>query len=351
AAGISRVPSAAGTRYAPSEAGTAYAPSVAGTVYAPSAIRGSRAPSAAGIRLPSAAGTRYAPSEAGTVRAPSAAGTSRAPSAAGIQRQRSPSVSGIPRAPSASGIPRAPSAAGTHRAPSAAGIQRAPSAAGTHRAPSAAGIVRPSTAASQRVPPSVIGAQRVPPSIAGSVHSAPSRNTPPPDLTPAPSDIAPESESHSGAALRAQARLEGDKMRMAFEASQAAYREGDGEQAKQLADQGRKHQTRMQELHAEASEQVFREKNEGREPDEIDLHGLYVKEAEARLSQFIREAQTTGMTNVRVITGKGLHSEGDPQIIPAVESSLKKKGLRHHTDEANAGVIIVELAPRSPVSD
>ncbi|KAG8741081.1 hypothetical protein FRC12_015795 [Ceratobasidium sp. 428] len=140
-------------------------------------------------------------------------------------------------------------------------------------------------------------------------------------------------------------------MAMAFEASQVAYREGDGERAKELANMGRAHQTKMQELHAEAAEQVFREKNEGREPGEIDLHGLYVKEAVSRLSQFIREAPALGQTNLRVITGKGLHSEGDPQIMPAVEESLRKKGLRHHTDETNAGVIVVELGPRSPVSE
>ncbi|KAG9078912.1 hypothetical protein FS749_009031 [Ceratobasidium sp. UAMH 11750] len=343
AAGISRVSSAAGIIRAPSAAGTVHAPSVAGTVYAPSAVRGAYAPSAVGTaRAPS---TRArSPSVSGIPRAPSAAGTHRAPSVAAIQR--APSAAGTHYAPSAAGTQyRAPSVAGTHRSPSAAGIVRAPSAAGTHRSPS--------VAASQRVPPSIIGSQRVPPSIAGSVPSgtAPSRHTPPPEFVPAPSDIAPESESHGGAALRAQARLEGDKMAMAFEASQAAYRDGEGERAKELAAIGRTHQTRMQELHAEAAQQVFNEKNEGREPGEIGLHGLYVKEALSRLSEFIREAPTIGQTNLRVITGKGLHSKGDPQILPAVEDTLRKKGLRHHTDEANAGVIVVELGPRSPVSD
>ncbi|QRV84558.1 Smr domain protein [Ceratobasidium sp. AG-Ba] len=105
----------------------------------------------------------------------------------------------------------------------------------------------------------------------------------------------------------------------------------------------------MQELHGEAAEQIFREKNDGCEPGEIDLDGLFVKEALSRLSQFIREAATLSQTNPRGITGKGLSSEGDPQILPDVEDSRRKKGLRHHTDEANAGVIVVELGPRSPV--
>ncbi|KAF8607451.1 Smr-domain-containing protein, partial [Ceratobasidium sp. AG-I] len=144
--------------------------------------------------------------------------------------------------------------------------------------------------------------------------------------------------------LRAQARLEGEKMSMAFAASQTAHAEGDGERAKELSELGKVHQARMHELHAEAADQVFREKNEGREPDEIDLHGLLVKEALSRLSQFIRDAPTVGQTSLRVITGKGLHSSNQQaQILPAVEESLRTKGLRHHTDEANSGVIVVEL--------
>lgn len=197
----------------------------------------------------------------------------------------------------------------------------------------------------------MIGSQRVPPSIAGSAASA-SRHTPPPEFQAAPSDIAPESESHGGKALRAQARLEGDKMAMAFTASQEAHANGDGQRAKELAELGKTHQARMHELHAEAASQVFKEKNEGRPADEIDLHGLYVKEALSRLSQFIRDAPNVGQTSLRVITGKGLHSDNQQaQILPAVEESLKSKGLRHHPDENNSGVIVVDLGPMSPVSD
>ncbi|KAF8752013.1 Small MutS-related domain [Rhizoctonia solani] len=203
-------------------------------------------------------------------------------------------------------------------------VSRPPSAANTHRT----GSLRrtPSALGTPRVPPSVIGSQRVPPSIAG---SGPSRHTPPPES--APSDIAPESESHGGKALRSQARLEGDKMSMAFTASQ--------------------HQEKMHKLHDEAANQIFKEKNDGRPADEVDLHGLYVKEALSRLSRYLREAPVAGQTTVRVITGKGIHSEGEPQLIPAVEESLRSKGLRHHTDPNNAGVVVVELGPRSPVSD
>lgn len=69
---------------------------------------------------------------------------------------------------------------------------------------------------------------------------------------------------------------------------------------------------------------MISEKNEGRAPDEIDLHGLFVKEALERLSMFIREAPSVGQTSLRVITGKGLHSDNQQaQILPAVEESLR----------------------------
>ncbi|KAB5591559.1 hypothetical protein CTheo_4988 [Ceratobasidium theobromae] len=390
AAGTTRIPTIAGSTIsrAPSAAGlsrvsstTPYRTGLPPSTYAPSAVS-TVAPSAARVPLPR---STYAPSvvsQAPTSRAPSAAGIVRAPSAAGVPLPPSayapsavstvaPSAARVPL-PSSAYAPSVVSQAPTSRAPSAAGIVRAPSAARVplppsvigspsiatiSRAPSAAGITRvPSGAGIHRIPPSVIGSQRIPPSIAGSAPSvAPSRHTPPPEpaFSSAPSDIAPESESHGGRALRAQARLEGEKMSMAFEASQKAHNEGNGARAKELSDIGRQHQVRMQELHAEAAAQIFKaEKNAGRPLDEVDLHGLYVKEAISRLSQFIREAPQAGYTTLRVITGKGLHSErGEAQIIPAVQDALRRQGLRHHTNEANAGVIIVELGPRSPVSD
>ena len=54
------------------------------------------------------------------------------------------------------------------------------------------------------------------------------------------------------------------------------------------------------------------------------LSGLLVREALSRLSQFIRDAPTVGQTSLRVITGKGLHSDNQQaQILPAVEESLR----------------------------
>lgn len=47
-------------------------------------------------------------------------------------------------------------------------------------------------------------------------------------------------------------------MGMFFQMSQEAHKEGDGARAKELADIGRQHQVKMQELHAEAASQIFK---------------------------------------------------------------------------------------------
>lgn len=43
--------------------------------------------------------------------------------------------------------------------------------------------------------------------------------------------------------------------------------------------------------------------------DELDLHGQYVNPAMEMLREFLAQAQRNGFRSVRVITGKGIHSE------------------------------------------
>ena len=76
---------------------------------------------------------------------------------------------------------------------------------------------------------------------------------------------------------------------------------------------------------------------------EIDLHGLYVKEALERTDRAIQEAKERGDSELRLIVGqyqlalrntrvsqvilvigKGLHSKGSARIRPAVEELMQK---------------------------
>lgn len=131
-------------------------------------------------------------------------------------------------------------------------------------------------------------------------------------------------------------------MARCFSESQKAYAEGDGARAKQLSEEGKKYKGQMEKLNKEASDWIFTgeflssfwrfrlligivlatENNKvltiiflvknlscGRGlkdcgPGEIDLHGLFVKEAIERTDLAIQGARERGDTEVRLIVGK-----------------------------------------------
>jgi hypothetical protein len=57
--------------------------------------------------------------------------------------------------------------------------------------------------------------------------------------------------------LRAQANQEGDAMARCFQQSHEAYTRGDGAGAKQLSNEGREHQHKMESLNKQASDWIF----------------------------------------------------------------------------------------------
>jgi hypothetical protein len=72
------------------------------------------------------------------------------------------------------------------------------------------------------------------------------------------------------------------------------------------------------------SDQVI-ENNEDSPRGTIDLHGLYVKEAIERTEKAIADGQRQGMDEMRVIVGKGIHSQGHvAKIKPAVQDLMRK---------------------------
>ncbi|KAH7888649.1 DUF1771-domain-containing protein [Phlebopus sp. FC_14] len=145
-------------------------------------------------------------------------------------------------------------------------------------------------------------------------------------------------------ALRAKANEEGDLMAQSFQQSHEAYERRDGALAKQLSEKGKQHQRTMEKLNAEASTWIFRENNLDSQPGDVDLHGLYVKEAVLYSEKAIQEARGRGDSEIRLIVGKGLHSDGHiAKIKPALEDLMKKHNLPAEVDPHNAGVLIVRL--------
>jgi len=145
-------------------------------------------------------------------------------------------------------------------------------------------------------------------------------------------------------ALRAQAHEEGDAMAHCFDESHQAYEAGDGARAKELSNEGKQHEAEMHRLNQEASDWIFRENNLDSHPDEVDLHGMYVKEAIQRTDDAIVAAQRRGDDHIRLIVGKGLHSAGSvAKIKPAIEELMAKHQLAASLDPHNEGVLIVSL--------
>ncbi|KAI0745430.1 hypothetical protein C8Q76DRAFT_703630 [Earliella scabrosa] len=159
---------------------------------------------------------------------------------------------------------------------------------------------------------------------------------------PDPNQVNQHNEYYVG--LRARANAAGDEMARNFDEAHRAYEGGDGARAKELSNAGKAAQREMERLNEEAAAWIFRENNTDSQPGEVDLHGLYVKEAIRYTEKSIEEARGRGDREIRLIVGKGLHSTNKvAKLKPAIEELIQKHGLVAELDEQNAGVLIVNL--------
>lgn len=145
--------------------------------------------------------------------------------------------------------------------------------------------------------------------------------------------------------MRDLARQEAAKRSSCFDRAHQAYEAGDGARAHELSEEGKRHAAAMDKYNQQARDFIFRANNaEGRVAgDTIDLHGLFVEEAEDVLEERIRTARAQGQTHLHVIVGKGNHSRGHVQKIkPRVEQVCREMGLQYATEE-NEGRIFVNL--------
>ncbi|KAL1593452.1 hypothetical protein SLS59_009332 [Nothophoma quercina] len=145
--------------------------------------------------------------------------------------------------------------------------------------------------------------------------------------------------------LRDLARQEAAKRGSCFDRAHQAYESGDGARAHDLSEEGKQHAAKMEQYNRQARDYIFRENNaNGRvQDDTIDLHGLFVEEAEDVLEERIKAARSRGEDHLHVIVGKGNHSRNHVQKIkPRVEQVCRELGLQYQTEE-NEGRIYVNL--------
>lgn len=145
--------------------------------------------------------------------------------------------------------------------------------------------------------------------------------------------------------LRDKADQMYEKRKKLLNQLQQAYQNGDKQKAHELSEELKKILAQAENYNRQAAEYVFRENNADSAEDEIDLHGLYVKEAEWIMQKRLSECIRTYQSHLRVIVGKGLHSaNGIAKLKPAIEQLCQESGLKHYIDPKNTGVMVIDLA-------
>ncbi|KAI9463664.1 hypothetical protein BJY52DRAFT_1115667, partial [Lactarius psammicola] len=144
--------------------------------------------------------------------------------------------------------------------------------------------------------------------------------------------------------LREKARGSGREMAEAYSRAKSAQRMGDRWAAQEHRQRADALKSVMEELDRRAAGIIFIENNKNRKDGMFDLHGLYVAEAVGFTNELLRSAGSRGDEVVRLIVGKGLHSDsGGAKIRPALENLCTERGLDHSLDPHNAGVLVVRL--------
>ncbi|KAI8096006.1 hypothetical protein BDF21DRAFT_407241 [Thamnidium elegans] len=146
------------------------------------------------------------------------------------------------------------------------------------------------------------------------------------------------------ASLRRQAGEEAQKRNACYAESQEAYNSGNGARAKELSNQGHYHDNLMKQLNQRACNHIYAVKNQGRPRNEIDLHGLYVKEASQKVEEAIKCCQQAGENDLTIIVGKGLHSPNQiAKLKPAIIELVKKYNVSCQPNIPNPGCLYVEF--------
>ncbi|KAI8082585.1 uncharacterized protein B0P05DRAFT_596034 [Gilbertella persicaria] len=149
--------------------------------------------------------------------------------------------------------------------------------------------------------------------------------------------------------LRQLAHEEAEKRNNFYAQSQEAYKSGNGAEAKELSNKGHHHDNLMKQYNQRAADHIFAAhmlivKNQGRPRNEIDLHGLFIKEASEKVEEAIRRCQDHGDENLVIIVGKGLHSPNQiAKLKPAIIELVKKYNVSCQPNIPNPGCLFVEF--------
>ncbi|KAF9133143.1 hypothetical protein BGW39_010472 [Mortierella sp. 14UC] len=127
--------------------------------------------------------------------------------------------------------------------------------------------------------------------------------------------------------------------------SQAAYKAGNGAKAKELSLKAKEYGREMDRYNNLARDMVFKRNNASRPANELDLHGLKVREAleitRERLNRFVKNREP----NLIIIVGRGNNSlNGVAKIKPAVTELVTEFHIKATPNKPNQGCIWIEPA-------
>jgi DNA-nicking Smr family endonuclease len=112
-------------------------------------------------------------------------------------------------------------------------------------------------------------------------------------------DIERQAES-----CRAEAKAHAQKRGEYFEQSQAAFKSGEKQRAKELSENGKKQGELMNAANKKASQLYLQCKNEGRDVAELDLHGQFVNESLEIARSRIQLCRKEKLPKLVIIFGK-----------------------------------------------
>ncbi|KAG9306484.1 hypothetical protein G9A89_008420 [Geosiphon pyriformis] len=154
----------------------------------------------------------------------------------------------------------------------------------------------------------------------------------------------PQSSGTEAAKYRHNADEQAKIRKDISEQAQKAYKSGNKRKAKDLSNKSKEHYRLMELYNKKAAEIIFSENNRHRNKDEIDLHGLFVKEALEYTEERIKLCKANRIDTLMIIVGKGNHSlNGIPKLKPAIGELVQKYQFRCTPNKPNSGCLYVEF--------
>jgi DNA-nicking Smr family endonuclease len=126
--------------------------------------------------------------------------------------------------------------------------------------------------------------------------------------------------------------------------SRQAYDRGLSKQAKEYKNSRNAHQNAMEQANKRAEKAIFNYLNTSNSlKKQIDLHGLHIKEALARLEKYIQNMKCNGFDQIFIVVGQGFHSVSGPKLKPAVINYAEQRQIPCNFESNNPGCIVMDI--------